>query len=296
MISLAPLRFRNVLADQGGPIAKVESGSFSMRGRPVVLANARLVPGLVRKGALSLFSDADGTGMDRVASVARHKAVSEALERWAFHATVKSEAAPEYGFDLDPSSNGMSAYPGLFRRQARQFAVLEAVERFCLMAWWEGRVEGWRFDTDWPGVSAVAIDGPFGGVTVIAYARTLWGWHVYGHGAGESFSAACEKAVAELSRSEWILRSAWMATVAGEKIEPTNVFERRCLFFASDEGHELFRERLEQRPAAGTPLPAEIICDREIPGPWEVFATVWRFALRPLSDGYLRGGERYFFL
>jgi hypothetical protein len=40
----------------------------------------------------------------------------------------------------------------------------------------------------------------------------------------------------------------------------------------------------------------EVICDSDIPGPWDDYATVWRFALRPLSDGYLRGGKSYFWL
>jgi hypothetical protein len=295
VITLAALRYRNVLAAHGGPIDRIESGEFPVRGRRVILANARLSPGLVRKGPLTLYSDADGTGTDRIASVARHKAVSEALERWAFHSVVRSERAGEFGFDLDPSTTGMSAYPGLLRRQARRSAVLEAVERFSLCAWWDGRVDGRRFETDWPGVSAIAIDGPFGGMTVIAFARTEWGGYVYGHAAEESFGAACDRAVAELARHEWVLRSSWLAFIAGKRQVPTNIFERRCLFFATDEGHDLFQQRLARKASARMPCP-EVICDRDIPGPWAEYATVWRFALRPASDGYLRGGERYFFL
>ncbi|MDO8543526.1 MAG: hypothetical protein Q7S40_24055 [Opitutaceae bacterium] len=295
MLSLASLRYRNVLAQHGGPIAAVETGLFPVRGRKVTLANARLVAGLTPRQPMALYSDADGTGTHPVPSIARHKAISEALERWAFHATVRSERAADFGFDVDPSSTGMAAFPGLLPRQARRSAVLESVERFSLMAWWEGRAEGRTFDTDWPGVSAVVINGPFGGLTVITYARSEWGGYVYGHAAEESFSAACERAVAELARHEWILRSAWLAAAAGARRTPTHIFERRCMFFASDEGHELFRQRVVARPSGSMPKP-EILCDAEIPGDWDDYATVWRFALRPPSDGYLRGGERYFFL
>ncbi len=189
----------------------------------------------------------------------------------------------------------MSAFPGLLRRQARRSAVLEAVERYSLCAWWEGHVDGRWFETDWPGVSAVAIDGPFGGMTVIVFARTDWGGYVYGHAAEESFGAACSRAVAELARHEWVLRSSWLANVAGNRPTPTNLFERRCVFFGSDEGHEVFQQRLRTK-ASGTPVRPEVICDRDIPGPWDQYATVWRFALRPVSDDYLRVGERYFFL
>ncbi len=295
MLSLASVRYRNALAVDGGPIARIETGELSVRGRRIPMANARLTPGLVRKGPMMLYSDADGTGTDRIATVARHKAVSEALERWAFHATVRSERAAEFGFDVDPSTTGMSAFPGMLRRQARRTSVLEAVERFSLCSWWEGRVAGRAFETDWPGVSSIAIDGPFGGVTVIAYAKSDWGGYVYGHAAEESFGAACERAVVELARHEWVLRAGWLATIAGDPVRPTNIFEKRCLFFASEEGHALFQERLATRPSLA-PLRPEIICDSDIPGPWDEFATIWRFALRPPSEGYLRGGERYFFL
>jgi hypothetical protein len=295
MLSLAALRYRDILAAHGGPVLSIESGLFPVRGQLVTLANVRLKPGLTWKSPLTLFSDADGTGTDPVASVARHKAISEAMERWAFYALVKSEQAQEFAFDVDPSTTGMSAFPGFRRRQARRSAVLEAIERFSLISWWDGHVEALQCETDWPGVSAVAIDGPFGGIAVIAYAKTEWGGYVYGHAAEESFGSACERAVGELARHEWILRSRWLTAVGGTATEPSNLFERRCLFFATDEGHELFQERAARRPTGAKPRP-EIICDRDIPGPWDVYATVWRFALRPPSDGYLRCGENYFFL
>lgn len=295
MLSLAAIRYRDVLASHGGPVAQIDTGVLLVRGRRMMLANARLIPGLTRKREQCFFGDADGTGTDPVASVARYKAVSEAMERWAFHATVKSERAKEFAFDIDPSTCGMSAFPGLRRRSARRRAVVEAVERYSLMAWWEGKAQGRQFETDWPGVSAVAIDTPMGGVTVVVYARTEWGAYVYGHAAEENLSSACEHALAELARHEMLFRSRWLNLVAGQAVTPTCIFERRCLFFASEEGHELFQRRLAYRSTQEIPTP-EVICDKHIPGPWDVYASVWRFALRPVSDGYLRGGERYFFL
>src|SRR5690348_378246 len=133
MISLAGLRYRNVLSEFGGPVERIEAGHFNVRGRRTILANATLNPGLIRKERLCLFSEAHGTGVAPIASVARHKAVSEALERWAFHSMVRSEWAEQLGFKLDPSTTGMSAFPGLLRRQARRSAVLEAIERFSLV-------------------------------------------------------------------------------------------------------------------------------------------------------------------
>jgi ribosomal protein S12 methylthiotransferase accessory factor YcaO len=221
-------------------------------------------------------------------------AVSEALERWAFHAMVRSPQAADFGFDVDPSSNGMSAFPGILGSNARRKAMLEAVERFSLISWWEGRAQWRLFDTDWPGVSAVAIDGPFGGVTVIAFSRTDYGMYAYGHAAEESFGAACERAVIELARHERVLHSWWLAFVSGEKRTPTDLFERRCLHFSTEEGHEHFKRRV-QDGIQGHMTDATIACDRDIPGPWAEYATVWRFALQLPSDGYLYAGDDYFF-
>lgn len=297
MLSVAAFRYRDVLVEHGGPIQAIETGDFPIRGRKSIQANAWLAPGLTpARSSSGLYSTADGTGNDPVPSVARHKAISEALERWAFHATVRSEHAAEFAFDVDPSTSGMSAFPGLIRRQARHKAVIEAIERYCLVAWWEGLAQGEPVQTDWPGVSAVAISGPFGGVAVIAYARTSWGGYVYGHAAGESVGAACESAVVELTRHEWILRSAWLDSVAGQKPVTRHILEKRMLFFATEEGHALFQERVRAGQAARAIPKADILCDSHIPGPWSDYATVWRFAIRPLSQGYIRGGERYFFL
>ena len=297
MISVAPFRFRNVLAAAGGPVARIETGLLPVRGRQVFLANATLVDGLARKEPLCLFSDAHGSGTHREALVARHKAVAEAMERWAFHRTVRSDRAAEFGFDIDPSSTGMAAFPGIFRRQARRLAVLEAIERWTLIAWWDGLLPASPISTDWPGVSALTIEGPPGGVTVVVWAKSQWGGYVYGHAAEESIGAACEHAVVELARHEWVLRGRWLReAVEPGPAAPANVFEQRCLFFAGEEGHALFLERVAARPGGRGRVKPVVICDAFLPGPWSRFATVWRFAFRPPSSAYRLGGERYFFL
>jgi hypothetical protein len=294
MLSLASLRYRNVLVQHGGPVESIETGQFCVGGRQMFQANARLLPGYTKPRSLTIYGDADGTGTHRIAAVARHMAVSEAMERWAFHSVVRTSRAAEFGFDVDPSSNGMSAFPGLLRYNARRQAVLEAVERFSVIAWWEGMVDGRLMETDWPGISAVAIDGPFGGVTVIAFARTEWGGYAYGRAAEESLGAACERAVIELAHHECVLRAWRLAFASGLKTEPSSLFERRCLFFASEEGYDTFQNRLYFHPQHTAPRPV-VVCDRDIPGPWSEYATVWRCALQPPTDGYLKGGERYFF-
>ena len=230
MLSLAALRYRNVLAAHGGPVDRIETGVFPVCGRRMIQANARLSAGLTPKRTLSIYSDADGSGTHPRASVARHMAVSEALERWAFHSVVRSERAAEFGFDVDPSSNGMSAFPGIVRSNARRKAMLEAVERYSLISWWEGRAKGRLFETDWPGVSAVAIDGPFGGVTVITFARTEYGGYAYGHAAEESFGAACERSWSLRGTNTSLASGACPRAWRSRTLPPTCSSAGACIF------------------------------------------------------------------
>ena len=295
MFSLASLRYRSVMASRGGPIEWIESTEFPVYDRRLFQANARLRPGLVPRGRAKLYhSSADGTGAHASPMVARHMAVSECLERWAFHATVRSDRREDFGFDVDETSNGMAAFPGLSAAPARRSAVLESLERFCLLHWWEGRLDGQLRDTEWPGVSALAFEPPLGGVAVLLFARSEWGFHVYGHAAAESFTRACERAMLELTRHEWVLRNRLEALGNGTSEPLTERLEKRSWFFSTEAGHELFRERLAQRST--TPPPRHrIICDREVTGPWSDFATVWRFVLQPPSRRFMEEGERYFF-
>ncbi len=293
-VSLAAFRYRNILAENGGPIAAIIVGEVSVRGRRMFQANARLKPGLTPPSRTALFSSDHGTGTHASVSVARHMAVSEALERWCFHKVVRSERAALYGFDIDSSTNGMAAFPGLLARDARRRAMLEAVERYCLIAWWEGMIAAEPHETDWPGVSAAAISGPFGGVTAIVWIKTQCGAYAYGYAADETFTAACERALTELARNESILKAWWFSVVSGEPKMGGHIFERRCLYFSSEEGHELFQEKLTTKSFLPQPE-CSVICDSEIPGPWSEYSTVWRYALRPPSTAFLTNDERCFF-
>ena len=116
MFSLAPLRYRAVLASDGGPVEFVEEGEATFFGTRYFQANARLKDGLVPRQAMQIYCNADGSGFHSSPMVARHIAISEALERWAYYETLNSNRRATFGFHLDPSSNGMAAYPGLFVR------------------------------------------------------------------------------------------------------------------------------------------------------------------------------------
>ena len=298
MLTLAAFRYRKILAEVGGPIAKLVVSDTSVLGVRQFQANAYLRPDLIPwKNSSEVFSDADGTGTADSPMVARYKGISEAIERWAHMALCASPEGARYGFDVDPSSNGMAAYPGLRQRQARPAALWEAIERFNLLSWWEGRLDGTETETRWPGVHAVVIQSELPGVTVILHRTSARGLHAYGHAAGPDFASACARASMELERHDYVVRQYLMVHSGGkDDFVPTaaHAIEHRSVYFAQTEGHEKFLERLRTK----RPLPLakpKLVFDGPVPGPWTKYADVWRVVYEPPSDRFLSSDPRYFF-
>ena len=296
MISVAGFRYRNALEEDGGPISRISLREFPVYGRQMYQANAWLSDKVVtRRKKFALYSDADGTGTSDSAMVARYMAISESMERWAYRVKVRANDRELYGFDIDESSNGMAAFPGIFNKEARKRAQLEAVERASIIAWWEGARDGEVRQTEWPGISARVLPSPIGyGVTVVAFREVRSDCFAYGQGASTDYFGACERAVMELARNEYVLGLRRVSMGLAVQDAPSDLFERRCLFFSTAEGHASFQERLGRR-MVGPRFESDIICDTEIEGPWSEYASVWRVLIRPSSTEFLVDSERYFF-
>lgn len=297
MLNFAAFRYRAIMAGAGGPIQGLEISDTTVLGRREFLASAFLREGLGEDG--SKFDAGrlpDGSGTAPSPMVARFMALSEALERWAHWQLHASDAGLAYGFGVDPSSNGMAAYPGLWRRQARPGALMEASERFNLLNWWEGHLPAAETATDWPGVRAAVICSGVPGITVVLFKRTVEGFVAYGHGSAMDYQAACRKAAVEMERHALLL-SHFAMTHAGRIDHQLPVtahpIERRSLFFATEAGHELFLERLRSAPRKSAPK-AHLVFDGAIPGPWTRYADVWRVVYAPPSDRFLGPEENYF--
>ncbi len=297
MLSLAAFRYRNVLTAAGGPVERLEITDAAVLGERAFLANAYLKKELIgQPEASAVFSEANGSGTAASPMVARFMAISEAMERWAYSQLHASSERHKYGFHVDPSSNGMAAFPGLFSRQARQGALMEASERYNLLNWWEGRLAALESDTPWSGVRAATICSEAPGITVILFKRTEAGFVAYGHAAAMDFESACRKAATEMHRHEQVV--AHFALTHAGKIRDqlpadAHPIERRSLFFALEEGHELFVERLRSHPTKTASAP-KLVYDGPIPGPWTQYADVWRVVYTPPSDRFLGMDENYF--
>lgn len=298
MLNLAAFRYRNVMAAAGGPVERLTCGEVSVLGSRWFEANAYLsadhAPSRCQK---FIYGSADGSGTDLSPMIARFKAVSEAIERWAHMAVLAAKNGARYGFDLDSSSNGMAAFPGIFRRQARMAALSEAVERFNLLHWWEGRLPAHEAPTAWPETRAVVIRSDTPGVTVVLYRKRDRGHVSYGHAAAPTFDAACRKAAVEMERHDAVIRYYALCRVGKEETsalpESAHPLEQRCLFFAMEEGHALFCERLRSGMTGPVARP-QLVFDGAVRGPWDRYASVWRVLFAPPSDRFLSGDARYF--
>ncbi|MGH8019686.1 MAG: hypothetical protein ACREIA_15675, partial [Opitutaceae bacterium] len=279
-MNLAPFRYRRVLREDGGPISALECGGTTVMGRRMFQANAYLSDNLrMHPRENVVYGNPDGTGTSNYPSIARHKAISEALERWAYDAVMHGEDGARYGFDVDPSSNGMAAFPGVFSRQARELARAEAAERFAVIGWWAGALDARHEGQVCPGVDVFRLENPFTShEVVLLHALADTDVHAYAHASGDTFIEASMRAGVELSRSQFVLRRFFRRGRVGASPVATGLFERRCVHFATAGGYASFEERISRKKWR-TAEP-EVVFDGEIPGPWSRYATVWRVVLK----------------
>ena len=299
MISLAPFRYRHAMDPATGPIARLETYRMPVCGHSLFHTNAFLAPGLQRSANTpTVYGNAAGSGTDESPVVARHKAVSEALERWAFHDVSALPDGQKYGFHVDPSSNGMAAFPGIGTGGARQAAWLEAIERFCLIGWWQGSVDARRRNSLWSGIHAIEFLHGFDKASVVLLVHEAEpDLIVYGHAAADTFEDACKRASIELARNELVIRrfrSLHPGPVDQHLNSVADLFERRSLFFSTPAG---FRAVLKKGRQSARTLLAKpcVVFDGEIPGRWSEFTTVWRVVLEPPTLEFLQNRDDWFF-
>jgi hypothetical protein len=291
MFSLAPFLYRNISAEQGGPVEQVQICAVPVFGQQNYQALAFLKPGLVDKAPYAMYGSADGTGTAEIPAVAQHKAISEALERWALDETWRLGNESRYGFDVDRCSNGMAAFPG-FTWQAKRQARLEALERFALIGWWGGYLPAEEKPSGFPNITLFRIDhGQSGGEVVVIYHKTAAGFYAYGHSSGSTLEAAASKAVVELARNEYVI-SRYRA--AGSLAPVQHHFERRVLYFSTPEGHAEFLSRTTAKPSKPRPK-WKTVFNGEIPGPWSQWAKVWRHCVEMPTYDFLDRDQNFFF-
>jgi hypothetical protein len=295
-INLAPLRYPRAIGPDR-PIRQVELCEVDYPLGRCFHASATLAPELGPTLTNEVYSRAHGGGVHASPLIARAKAVSEALERWAYF-SVKGATPKLGGFDVDPSTNGMAAYPGLFVRQARSRARREAVERFALLSWWEGVGAARLLPQAAADESAWQLGDPIDGFVAVLVRRddAESGLCYYGHAAGRTPEEALGRARIEMYGHEKAVRLFVDANpdplTALTRLKQTS--ERRAMYFALAEGQACFRERLKASSWKPRRDPKPVL-DKALLGPWSEFADVWRVVYEPPSGEFLSRRNDVFF-
>lgn len=294
MLNLALLNYDIALSKTSSPIVSLAHSEVLIGERSIHQVNAILSPEL--KGSHGpqrvLFGDVDGTGTQRSKLVATHMAISEALERWAWGQAMESEDQAAHGFDRDPTTNGMAAFPGLIARQTRPHAVREAVERWCLREWWAGHLPCAQLETSTRSQQLIRIGNPLSRhKVVISWAAGESGLVAYGVGCGQKTDAASWRARIEQQRAQQALEH------FAEKHEQLDTIdlsyipgyaERSFLYYALSKGHSDFLQCVGNSAVNPEILDSATgrrymkpVVDCPIPGPWTKYAHVWRVLYPP---------------
>lgn len=285
ILNLAPIRYA-LVAEEGGPVAKLEYAQTEYLGETWQLSRATLLDEYRHPMGqnLCLFDPADGSGMGKTRLEARAKAVSEALERWAFQESSSGPDAALYGYQYSVSTKGMAAFPGIFPGQARREAIAEAFEYYSVDAWWGGSLKHWIINRD--DSTVVFIDQPeFNGYIALAIRHLDLDRYVaaYGIGSGMTPEAAELKAQLEACRSATVLEK--RASTPGTVRKPVLEAEQRMLEYATPQGFATVKDRLSSQPWHA-PMKPKVVFDGPIQGAWNKYTHVWRYALEPFPIKY----------
>jgi hypothetical protein len=299
---LAPWLYRSVLSSNG-PLASIGSRQVAdlQNGQHQWQSLASL-KGNLRPSWLTpneFYSDADGCGTAPDQFSSRMIAISEAIERWCFYATVDkafSDPSDPFGFRINRSTTGLAFFPSIRKGPARARALAEAVERLELLNWSTGRKEAISAK---PGHFGLAPDkiqsldllpGAFKHVVaVISLPANLRGLTAYGFAAATDVNEAIRRALIEAERNQSVLEQMDMNLPGSDEIE------KRLKHWCQPDGLKRFLGFSRQHPGRAGDISSELkgsltegedtlLIDAEIKGPWSNYGVAWRCLFRGQDD------------
>ncbi len=276
MIDLTPWYYRNLLKDSVLISKSAYYKSIQINGEilfeSVISLNQNLIPAWV--SISTIYSSSDGSGTSPFQNIAVYKAISEALERWAFYGTADSLEAATYCFDVNPSTTGMAAYPGFTARNARKNAILEASERWALHEFWRGNLPIKEHESKIKNLKHFEIITDFQDVRVSLVCYKSENYYLYAFAADKSLNKSFGHALVELARNIRVMKK--FSETNKHYTELEDISDKRLVFFANSEGHEMFMQKILGAPSTILVKP-QVICDKEIKGPWSQYTRVWRY-------------------
>jgi len=225
-----------------------------------------------------IYKNSDGTGTDRFKNIAAYKAVSEALERYAFY-FYADQNNEKYCFDIDPTTTGMAAFPHFSTKYARANARQEAIERWAIHEFNRNHLPVKFQDLTYPNLKAYELIVPFNDVKVCILSLNENGFFSFAFAAGVTFEKAIARAKIELNRNRTVIKKAKEKGLS----EFTEPVDKTLYYFSSDEGTQKFNELIQSAPKTIKNSNPTVICDLEMIGPWSEYTKVWRYLL---EDSY----------
>ncbi len=293
-INLAPIKYSKVLSCNGGPIESIniikKNIYYEQEGyESYTDLTSDLKKLKIRKN--TLFGNCDGTGSSTSKNEAGYIAISEAMETWAFRNSINnSNDKKKYGFNIEPTSTGMAAFPSLSNLTVKHLSKKEAIERWSIIEWWYGNLAIKKTKH----TQLVEVLSPIKNIKIII----VWkksaenSKYAYGFAAGKSLKNTIKKANIELFRNLSVLENQCNKNIL---INRLNLNEQRLLYFASPEGHNKFLERVKiSQNLKITPSMPKKLIDIEIKGPWSKYATVWRTLFEQSSLDYQKNDDKFF--
>jgi hypothetical protein len=119
----------------------------------------------------------------------------------------------------------------------------------------------------------------------------------FGFACEPNFAAALNRAKIEFQRNQIVLDFYGEKNKAhpeGASPDAMSILERRLLFFGSEDGILLFKNKSVTSHLRKFVKSPELVTDIEILGPWSKYAQVWRCLFRPVSSSFLEENVRYF--
>jgi ribosomal protein L9 len=280
-MNLAPLKYGKILRKDGGPLDRISVSSITHNGQGYYQANSYLSAHLnIRQNPLFVFGESSGTGTHTSRMVATHMAISESLERWAYYFLNQIGHRRTYGFDREPSTIGMAAYPGLFPEQARKRAKREAIEHYCLSNTYRGGLRCIHLNTDPHKGTVTRLENPISKDTVILAWRTSEdGLTAHGSACEGNMAKAIEKAQIEMERSMFALHHFFKRNRGIQQRSLSRIQDKqemRIVKMALQGEKTTFQKLLQNPPLSVRPPAPKMVIDRMIPGPWQKYASVWR--------------------
>ena len=293
MLNLAPWYYRNLLGKNNilecPEFFEINLLNGQRNYEAVVSLKENLRPKWVPSS--KIYRNSDGSGTSKYKNIAVYKSISEALERLAFYELVDQQKA-EYCFDLNPTTTGMAAYPSIFSSQARIHAKQEAVERWAIHQFNLNHLPLKKYASEIVNLTHYEIIVPFNDVKVSLLSFMCNDFYVYGFAGGQNLKQSFDKALIELDRNIRVLKKAY--SLDHKESDYKLATDKTILFFASEEGYLLFKDKVMQAPRKIFNKEPKVLCDVELKGEWSKYTRVWRYLL---EDSYFNcASDRKFFM